>query len=486
MTVHRRQHTLPHRRFRAGFGTPPRWTAAALCLLALAAACGAPEPEPPAPAPGASSAPAGETGAAPGPPPLVLLVTFDTTRADHVSAYGHLRETSPHIDSLAAEGLVFENATATASWTLPAHASLFTGKVTTSHGARYDEAGPLRLTSAIEGPASWDGYRARGLSRAETTLAGLLDDAGFATAAVVAGPWMKRVFGLSTGFAHYDDGGIHTVTGRLAADVSDAALAWLATVPDRPVFLFLNYFDPHSPYGAPEPFTQFFARGQDLVRPGSRRDVLSRYDGEIRYADDQFGRVLAALRESGRFRNAMIVVTSDHGELFGEHGANGHGSTLWQEEIHVPLVVKPFGPPRAPERIATRVSHTDVLPMILGALGLAVPAPIQGGALPDPGHPVVAEAYPSPFVSRGGAWRVWFEGSWKLAWSGQGRHGLYDLARDPRELRNLAREEPARVAEMTAALEDYLADLPRPPAADGPAEVDADTQRALRALGYVE
>ena len=128
--------------------------------------------------------------------PNVVLITLDTARADHLGCYGYERNTSPNLDRMAAESVLYLDATSTASWTLPAHASLFTGKFTSSHGARYDAEGPLLLTSGIRGPKSWDKYRARGLSPEETTLAQLLGRSEYATGAVIAGPWMKRVFGL--------------------------------------------------------------------------------------------------------------------------------------------------------------------------------------------------------------------------------------------------------------------------------------------------
>jgi len=221
-------------------------------LLALAGACGGDAPR----------------------PPSVLLVTLDTTRADHLGCYGHARDTSPRLDALAQEGVLYLRARSTSSWTLPAHASLFTGRFTSSHGARFDAEGPVRLTQAIADEGQLSEYRARPLVDSETTLAELLAARGYATAAVVAGPWMKRVFGLAQGFEHYDDEGIDSLTGRRAASVTEAALAWADTLDERPFFLFLNYYDPHGPYGAPAPFTFRFVEDapgpEDPAAPQAR------------------------------------------------------------------------------------------------------------------------------------------------------------------------------------------------------------------------
>ncbi len=418
-------------------------------------------------------------------PPLVLLVTFDTTRADHLSAYGYERETSPNLDALAAEGTLYERATSTASWTLPAHASLFTAKITRGHGARYDPDGPLQLTAGIDGPDRWDAYRARGLSSQETTLAERLQEAGFATAGIVAGPWMKRVFGLDEGFDHYDDANIDSVRGRLAEDLTGAAIEWLASVEDQPAFLFLNYYDPHSPFDAPPPYTHWFHE-DGAPDDKSRASEIARYDAEIRYTDHHFGRLLESLRQTGRYENALIVVTADHGELLGEHGLWGHGSSLHEEEIHIPMIVKPRGPAREAVREPSRVSQVDVMPMILDDLELPLPDDGQGGVPPNARRPIVAEAYPLTTFGPTGHWRAWYEDGHKLLWNDRGNHKLFDLSADPREIRSLSRRDPARVAAMSKALDAYLEELPPPFPADAAEDIDAETQRALRALGYVE
>jgi arylsulfatase len=421
-------------------------------------------------------------------PPNVVLVTLDTTRADHLSCYGYGRETSPHLDALARAGVVYTRAVSTSSWTLPAHASLFTGKLTASHGARYDAQGPLSLADGIGG--GWDHYRARGLAQGETTLAGLLARAGFATGAVVAGPWMKAVFGLDEGFASYDDDGIDELVGRRARQVTKGALEWLDGLDGtQPFFLFLNYYDAHSPYGAPPPFTYAFfdEPPSETPDPEDRTSWSDLYDGEIRFADEQLGRLFAELERRGLWDDTLVVVTADHGELFGEHGGRyGHGKTLFEEELHVPLVVKhPARDGVAAAREDARVQLTDVFALILDRVGIDPPAGTQAGLPPEVGHPIVAEVYPPPSISSDGDWRAVYDGDLKLHWGSQGRALLFDLEVDPHELTDLASSDPGRVVYLSDLVSAYLASLPRPGVAR-PGELDPGTLRALEGLGYVK
>ena len=397
--------------------------------------------------------------------PHVVLITLDTTRRDRLGFYGYARNTSPRLDELAARSVVYERAVAASSWTLPSHASIFTGKFPSSHGADYDPEGPLRLTQAIVGPSDWDEYRASGLPSSEETLALRLREEGYETAAVVGGPWMKRVFGLDRGFESYDDEGIGDVNGRLASEVTASALKLLEDRSDRPLFLFLNYFDPHGPYEAAAPFGGTFG-----PEPGDR------YDEEILYMDHHVGRLLDGLRAKGLFDDSLILVTSDHGELLGEHGKMGHGATLFEEEIRIPFVVKYPRDERAPVRSAAPVHHVDVISLILERVGL--PAVRQE-------HPQLAEVRPLEFVSTEGAWRALYFGGQKLLWNSLGRHALYDLERDPHEEHDLAAADPERLQEAVALLEKVVASLPAPGDPGPPVSLDEETLKALRGLGYV-
>jgi arylsulfatase A-like enzyme len=420
--------------------------------------------------------------------PPIVLVTLDTTRADRLGCYGYARRTSPNLDRLAAESMLHTRALATTSWTLPAHATIFTGKLATSHGAQYDAKGPLSLATVIEGPDEWREYRARPLAEAERTLAEILREAGYATAAVVAGPWMKRPFGLAQGFDHYDESGLATSDGRRADSVTDAALLWLDGARGRDFLLFLNYYDPHGPYDPPEPFAHAF-RPQGAPRPAglpTGDELQALYDAEILYMDHHLGRLFDGLRARGLFERALIVVTADHGELLGEHGRLGHGQTLTQPELQIPLLVKAPGPEPARGRSEAPIQLTDVMSMVLARVGLAATAEAQGALPPRRNHPVVAEVDPLPFQSPDGGWRALFDGSLKFLWNSKGRHQLFDLARDPGEDHDLAPRERQRVARLAALVERYFASLPAPGAAGPPQALDEETRRALESLGYIK
>ncbi len=420
-------------------------------------------------------------------PPDLVLVSLDTTRADRLGSYGHPGGLTPELDRFAAGATRYERAYSPSSWTLPAHASLFTGKLPSSHGAKLDPKGPISLATALADGRDWSRYRARGLAESEETLAERLQARGYACAGIVAGPWMKRSFGLAQGFGHYDDSGIEELNGRRAGEVTDAALAWLRARPAGPVFLFLNYYDPHFPFSPPPAFMP--APPDTPPADAAARDAWLRalYDAELRYVDAEFGRLLRGLRELGRYDAALIAVTADHGELLGEHGGFGHGKSLYEAEIRVPLLIRaPGQPPDAGAVVRDPVSLIDVFPTLLRELGLPAAAEIQGELLPAPAHPIVAEVDPLPSASGEGPWRALVAGDWKLARSERGGTRLFDLAADPREQRDRAADERARAEELEQRLGAYLASLPQPAEAGPAQELDAQTQRALEALGYLE
>jgi arylsulfatase A-like enzyme len=415
-------------------------------------------------------------------------VTLDTTRADRLGCYGHSRRTSPHLDRFATQARVFTRAYSVSSWTLPAHASLFTGRFPFSHGARYDPDGPLRLGAALDDAERWNSYRARPVSESDATLAEILGAAGYRTGGVVAGPWLKRAFGLGRGFAHYDDSGILALNGRGAAEVTDAAIHWLDDDSGTPFFLFLNYFDPHAPVTPPEWAVRALEpRGMAYVkRLGRSERVGLLYDAEILAMDRQLGRLFEWLQRSGVWEDTWILVTADHGRLLGEGDRFGHGASLSEPEIRVPLLIKATGPNPPSGIDVTPTRLVDVLPTVLARLGLEAPAGLQGTAIPAREAPAIfAEVYPLPAKSRGGDWRAWIENDEKFVWSSQGHHELYDLAQDPGETRNLYPAAPAS-ERLERALARHIASLPAPPKAGPAGALDADTAEALRGLGYLD
>ena len=312
--------------------------------------------------------------------PNILLITLDTTRADHLSCYGYTRATSPHIDALAAEGMVYDRCIATSSWTLPAHASLLTGRFPTSHGAIYDPNGAVVLAGIL--PGEWANYRVSALGDRIETLATVLKRHGYATGGVVGGPWLKKPFGLGQGFDDYDDDEITNVNGRLAEQINRRALPWIERMADRPFLLFINYFDPHDPYLPPEEFRYHFLDTSKLIGgvKATPEQLLALYDAEIHYTDHFLGELVDHLKDLGIYDDTWIIITADHGELFGEHDLRGHGLTLYEEEVHIPLIMK------YPKRWAKRgrradlIRLVDIMPIILDRLEIPLPPRLQGTA----------------------------------------------------------------------------------------------------------
>jgi len=423
--------------------------------------------------------------------PNIILITLDTTRRDRLGCYGYELPISPNLDALAAESVLYTKAIAPSNWTLPSHASLFTGKFTTSHGARFDADGPLCLAGNLAGDQEfWSRFRARGLGADQLTLAAILKQAGYATGAVAAGPWLKRAFGLHRGFDYYDDTLISTSNGRVASQVTPAALSWVEQARRREFFLFINYFDPHIPYSPPEDFAyRFVSEEVKLSKLDPDRMTVTDgsvlYDAEMLYMDHYVGLLLDGLRRLDVYDNTWIIVVSDHGEMFGEHGRVCHGHRLYQEEIHVPLFMKyPYGE-MPPGRTDVPVQLTDILPIILHRLQMPIPEGIQGGTPPEIGHPIIAEIYPLEFLSDDGDTRVIFDGDFKFVWNSKGDHALYNVADDPQEEVNLLQKYPRRVEVMGSSLDAYLASLPKPGTGGAPQQLDEETERALKSMGYL-
>lgn len=425
--------------------------------------------------------------AAPRGAPNIILIILDTVRAAQLGLHGYPRPTSPALDAYARGGVVFDRALATAPWTLPSHASIFTGR------------------DAHELGADW----LQPLGAEHRTLAESLRDRGYVTTGIVANTvytgWEVE---LDRGFAHYEDYRVspaeivnsssvlsYVLAGRLdrnqnglrvaidrweflgrkkADRITDDFLRW--TERDRPAgrpfFAFLNYFDahlPHTPgaeyrrrFGVRASEKSFFERGPDEWPSGLSRDA---YDATIAEQDAQVGRLLAELERRGVLRNAIVVITSDHGELLGEHGLYEHGNSLYMELLHVPLVVVAPGRAPAGARVPSYATLRSLPATILDLAGLpdsaiAGPslAPLWRGGVSSPA-PAFASVRrgintdPALPVSRGDMYSI-VSGTHHLIRNGDGREELYDLAADPGEARDLAGTPAA--AETRARLRDQL------------------------------
>ena len=293
----------------------------------------------------------GPAAPAHGDPPLsLLLVTIDTLRADHLGCYGDGDASTPAIDRLAAEGVLFEQASTCVPVTLPSHASILTGTYPVFHGVRNNGA-----------------YR---LDDAALTLAEILRGRGWRTGAVIAAYPLLAQFGLAQGFDTYDDALPPERERQIgyreksAEEVSRAGLDFLAKDAEPPFYLWLHYFDPHIPYAPPEPFAGRF-RGKP-------------YDGEIAFVDEQIGRVLERIRRPDLASRTLVVLMSDHGEGLGDHGELQHGVFLYRSTLQVALMVKQPGNRGAGKRVAAPVALSDLMPTLARAGGATPPAGLDG------------------------------------------------------------------------------------------------------------
>lgn len=393
---------------------------------------------------GLGCAPLSSEAATPAPRPDVVVYLIDTLRADHLGTYGYERDTSPTLDRFASEGVVFENAYAQSSWTKASVGSLFTGLLPSRHGA-------VRRDQRLRDEA--------------TTIAEHLRAAGYRTAAFVSNPNVLPVFGFGQGFDDVFD--VDSVMRKGTADrVHTAVYEYLDTAapttdPERaPLFLYVHTRDPHAPYQPPAEFAQRFpaaVEGDPLQR------VLSLYDGEIAFADEEIGHFFDRLKRHGLYDDALIVVLSDHGEEFGDHGSSGHGRTLFEEQLRVPLIVRLPGGRGAGTRIESPVRIVDLLPTVSDLLGIGTPEGLDGSSFEGRLRPASSAAYDPVLVSEldldGRAVRGLYRPPFKLILQtlpeAEAGVWLYDLSSDARERRNLAGSN----ASVVDTLRDEIARL---------------------------
>jgi arylsulfatase A-like enzyme/tetratricopeptide (TPR) repeat protein len=384
----------------------------------------------------------------------VVLISIDTLRADHLPAYGYAGASTPAIDALRRDSILYENAYAHAPLTLPSHVSLFTGLLPTQHGVRDNL-----------------GYRLD--TRAHPTLAARLRARGYATGAAVSAYVLRGTSGLSDSFDFYDDEIAATrhsdalgQVQRPGGETARRLLDWRADqAAGKPVFLFLHLYEPHAPYEPPAPFEGRFA---------------SAYDGEIAAADAVVGTFLDRLRREGLYDRSVVILLSDHGEGLMEHGERHHGVLLHRWALHVPLLLKLPGGARAGAVVRTPVQLVDVVPTLAQLLKLPPSEGLPGRSLLDEGGPsrrIYAETY-YPRIHLG-----WSE----LRSLVDERHQLiegprpelYDIGEDPRQLRDLAPTERGRLSSMQAEIGRYPAGF------STPEPVDAEVRERLAALGYL-
>ena len=429
------------------------------------------------------------------PRPNILLISLDTTRADHLSVYGYGRKTSPSLEALAGEGILFETAYAPSATTGPSHASLFTSVSPISHGV---------TKNGRELDASW------------ATLAEVLAQEGYETGAVVSSYVLSSRFGYDRGFSSFDDdfsqakvpSGVtlwegEEIEGRFygrADDTTDRALAWLEDrpEPEKPFFLFVHYFDPHDPYLVPEGYAPPFQPGPKEALKRNR--VVFMYDATLAYMDQEVGRLFDALDRLQLKENTLVVVTGDHGEGLMERGHWHHGVHIYEEGVRVPLILRLPNQESAGLRVSSPVSWLDLAPSLLALSGIPPQEDFRGESLAealsapgtlDPERPVwlyrrhySGDADVEGEPARGEVWGL-RRGRWKLIWGeAENRLELYDLETDPGEKIDLARQRPDQTAVLKAQLEEWL-EL-QPPGQNRAVLLDDESRQKLEALGYIE
>ena len=448
--------------------------------------------------------------------PNVVLIVIDTLRLDHVGCYGYRRPTTPHIDALAREGVLFDNPVSQAPWTGASVASLLTGLHPSVHGldagARWDTPlGSDELPFVVQ----------RTLHPSTRTLTEVLRAHGYCTAGFVSNVYLNAAFGFARGFDVYEDdhadySGDVFLYKRRGDETNHRVARWLQTGPPEPFFLLVHYNDPHWPYDPPRPHGAEWVAGyrgpltpagtavvaesegrpvRDLD-PESLAYIVGLYDGEVHFADATVGALLERLRQTALSRPVLTVLTADHGEEFLDHGSMSHGYTLYDEQLRVPLVM--HFPGRLPAgRVRPQVRLIDVMPTVLDLAGLgSAAADTQGVSLVALARGQSSRGSGDAFSEaplRGTLRSVRTPPGWKLVEDvGRGRSLLFDLVRDPRERTNVSTRAAAAADALARRASRWVArnaaqagelGLDRAPPAQ--VVVDEATRKRLEALGYV-
>jgi choline-sulfatase len=401
-------------------------------------------------------------------PVNIILITLDTTRADRMGFLGSKRGLTPNLDSLAQQAAAFSRAYSQVPLTTPSHATILTGTY-----PQFNHVSDLGSPLGKDLPYLPDILRQHGYRTAAFVGSEVLD------------PKSAAAPGFDRGFETYDapfhirgqgEDRYHSVERRGMA-VVDSASAWLEQHPQGPFFLWLHFYDPHDPYDPPPPFKAQYA--------------ASPYDGEIAYVDFAVGKLLTTLRSRGLYDQSLIVVVADHGEAFGEHGEWSHGLFLYDETIHVPLLIKLPSAGSGRRLIESRVGLVDITPTLLQEVGIAAPSAMQGQSLLElvkaksnaaaQDRPEYAE---TDYPYRAFGWsslRAWRAG--KYLYIDAPQRELYDQPQDPEAAHNLANSAPSVTDTMTSQLDEFRHKTSRA----GRAEVALTPRQAeqLQALGYV-
>lgn len=457
--------------------------------------------------------------------PNIILIVLDAVRWDHLSCYGYPRATTPNIDRIAGEGIVFTRAYAASCWTLPAHTSLFTGLYPSQHHTNIDS---------------------QTLDPRHLTIAGYLKDRGYHTASISCNAYISDYTNLSNGFALSVDikrawkgqnGPIakilHTASrwwrdhqweDNGAQRATKLAGKWLSNLPDeKPFFLFMNYMECHLPYRLRLPQKYQFVKPADRQRVDQvpqdpyaymagmlqysqqdLADIQALYDGSLFYLDQQIGQLEEQLKSLGRWENTIFILTSDHGESFGEHGLMDHQYGLYENQIRVPLIMRLPNREKAGERVDSFVQHIDLFPTLVHFLpyeGLHNHTPqFLGFSIFDglPREDVIAEylvpnirslrrRFPDVSIQKyDQPLRAITTREYKLIDRKAGRKELYNLLEDSDECANLADERPEKVEQLQARLSGVVGAWPNAADTDAAApQLSDELRKRLEELGYL-
>jgi len=472
--------------------------------------------------------------------PTIILIVLDTVRADHLSLYGYDRETTPNLQHFSLGATVYRNASSSGDMTLPSHGSLFTGLYPSRHGAYLTDDYPVTSDPDKEALAQIVNMVANPLADEFDTMAEILQGCGYRTFGIISNYGILHPdFGLAQGFDYFDyrvpedretsprsyfvHSALHGIYKRLvyssapprqtrsAEEITDAILERLpdAQSSENPFFLFVNYMDAHWPYLPPPPYDNLFPGkqeifsdedygsvydnvvygGRELPAP-ARSHLVSQYDGAIAYLDNSLARLFDNLKDAGLYDSSMIIVTSDHGEAFGERNVIGHAVSVHQDQISVPLIIKYPGQTTG-SVVNSPANGVDLLPTVLDVVGHTTDAKVQGRSLAEfeeKTGSVFSESFPWYLTLRAKRFdslqRAVTSTRFKLIRSDNGERELYDLKADPLETTNVYELHRDIAADLEERLNTAFLDTPqkrRPKQSPSPEALER-----LRSLGYIQ
>ncbi len=405
--------------------------------------------------------------------PNIILISIDALRADHLSCYGYHRNTSPNIDRLASQGVLFKNAFSQATSTLPSHTSIFLSQYVWRHKVNTPK---------------------KRLHNLSVTLAEILKNENYATAAFTGAVGLSSKYGFNQGFEIYED--------RIPAKRRHyKLLSWLEPVRNRKLFLFIHALEVHAPYNPPLPYSDLYTKGRcegirtshgiiphklnaSKLTPEEIDYIMAVYDGGINYVDDQLGKIFEKLNQMGLDDNTIIILTADHGEAFKEHGRFEHSYKPYIEEVNVPLIIKGPGIPR--NRICENyVQHIDILTTILEILNIPQRKEMQGRSLLTLMHNCEIEK-DSKTYSWGHFSMSLRTKEWTYIMNQSRPDELYDRINDPKEQNNIIKKRPLIAQKLKKELEDFivLKSEGKPQVAEE-IHIDEELKERLKSLGYL-